>query len=136
VMACSDMQEADQVGRCLAELKTGCLVTYCKAEDLLLNAPGGQVALVILATNDSLPVLRGALQWLRRRWPRCPVTVVGDEGCGEHELAAREAGASFLARPVTPDEWSAVLSHAFRRIQPPVEASPGKVAAEGNATAG
>ena len=122
VMACSDMQEADQVGRRLTEQNTGCLVTYLRAEDLLLNAPSDRVALVILATDDSVPVLRETLQWLRRRWPGCPITVVGDAGCGEREMAAREGGATFLTRPVSPEYWSAILSHAFRNARQ--EASP------------
>jgi hypothetical protein len=89
------------------------LITYLKAEDLALNAPNGTVALVILATDDSAPVLGKTLEWLRHRWPRCPITVVGEAGCGEHELAAREGGATFLVRPVSPGQWLAVLSHAF-----------------------
>lgn len=117
VMACSDMQEADQVGQCLSELKSGCLVTYLKAEDLALNAPSGTVALVILATDDSATVLGKTLDWLRHRWPRCPITVVGDGGCGEHEMAAREGGATFLTRPVSPGHWLAILSHAFSLAQ-------------------
>jgi FixJ family two-component response regulator len=117
VMACSDMQEADEVGRCLSDLKTGCLITYLKAEDLALNAPSGTVALVILATDDSSVVLGKTLDWLRHRWPRCPITVVGDVGCGEHEMAAREGGATFLTRPVSPGHWLAILSHAFSKAQ-------------------
>lgn len=113
VMVCSDMQEADQVGHCLQELNTGYLVTYCKAEDLLRNAPSGMVALVIVATDDSPPVLRGALHWLRRRWPGCPITMVGDAGYGDHEMIAREGGATFLTRPVSPEQWAAILLHAL-----------------------
>ena len=114
VMACSDMQEADQVGRHLAQEKTGCLVTYLRSGDLLLNSPSGEVVLVILATDESVPVLRKALGWLRRRWPNCPITVVGDVGCGEHEMAAREGGATFLTRPVEVRQWAAIVAHAFR----------------------
>jgi len=82
------------------------------------NAPTGKVVLVILATADSSPVMSRTLGWLRRRWPRCPVTVVGSEGGGEREIAARKGGASFLARPVTTDQWSALLSHALGEQQP------------------
>ena len=117
VMACSDMQEAVQVGRCLSELNMGCLVTYLKAEDLVLNAPAGLVALVILATDDSTAVLRRTLIWLRNRWPGCPISVVGNAGCGDYEMAARENGAMYLTRPVRDAEWSAILSHAFSRIR-------------------
>ena len=117
VMACSDMQEAVQVGRCLSEENMGCLVTYLKAEDLVLNAPNGPVALVILATDDSTKVLGQTLTWLRNRWPGCPITVVGDAGSGEHEMAARQHGATYLVRPVRDADWSAILSHAFGRIR-------------------
>ena len=117
VMACSDMQEAVQVGRCLSELNMGCLVTYLKAEDLVLNAPAGPVALVILATDDSAAVLGRTLVWLRNRWPGCPISVVGNAGCGDHEMAARENGAMYVTRPVRDAEWSAILSHAFGRIR-------------------
>lgn len=117
VMACSDMQEAVQVGQCLSEQNTGCLVTYLKAEDLALNAPSGPVALVILATNDSAAVVGRTLQWLRNRYPGCPITVVGDVGGGEHEMAARRHGAIYLTRPVRGSEWSAILTHAFSRAR-------------------
>ena len=117
VMACSDMREADQVGRQLLEQHTGCLVTYLKAQDLLLNAPGGKVALVILANHESATALRRTLSWLRHRWPNCPITVVGDAGCGSHEMAARQGGATFLVRPVSTEQWSAILSHALGAAQ-------------------
>lgn len=117
VMACSDMQEAAQVGRNLSELNIGCLVTYLKVEDLVLNAPSGAVALVILATDDSAAVLRRTLVWLRNRWPGCPITVVGDAGSGSHEMAARESGATYVTRPVSDGEWFAIVSHAFDRVR-------------------
>ena len=117
VMACSDMQEAAQVGRHLLEQNMGCLVTYLKAKDLALNAPSGPVALVILATDDSATMLKRTLTWLRNRWPSCPITVVGDAGSGDHEMAARESGATYVTRPVSDREWSAIVSHAFDRIR-------------------
>jgi len=117
VMACSDMQEAAQVGRHLSKQNMGCLVTYLKVEDLVLNAPTGPVALVILATDDSAPVLRRTLVWLRNRWPNCPITVVGDVGSGSREMAARESGATYVTRPVSDSEWSAIVSHAFNRVR-------------------
>lgn len=113
VMACDDMSEADQVGRQLLELNMGCLVTYQRCDDILRNAPAGQVVLAILATRDEPLQLRRTLAWLRRRWPRCPVAVVGDTGCGDHEMAARESGANFLTRPVVSQEWLSLVSHAL-----------------------
>ena len=41
------------------------------------------------------------------------MVVVGSEGCGEHELAARIGGASYLTRPVHSGQWEGLLSHAL-----------------------
>lgn len=113
VMACTDVAEAEQVGQQLSAFDGGCLVTFRRAEDLMYNAPSRKVAMVVLATDDSLPVMSRMLERLRRRWPRCPVTVVGDEGGNEYELAARKGGAIYLTRPVEPQEWSAILAHVL-----------------------
>ena len=113
VMTCDDMSEAETVGQTLLKLNIGVLVTYRRACDLMLNAPAGRVAIVILATKDTPTVVRRTLRWLRHRWPHCPVTVLGDTGSGDLEMAAREGGASFLTRPVTCEEWLAVLSHTL-----------------------
>jgi len=118
LMACTDMREADQVGRQLLEVNSSCLVTYRRAEDFMRNAPSGRVALVILATSDTPVVLGRTLRWLRHRWPRCPVTVVGDVGEGEHELAARKGGAYYLARPVSDEQWASILSHVLELPAP------------------
>jgi FixJ family two-component response regulator len=113
VMVCTDHGEAEQVARLLSEVNSGCMVTYRRAEDLVHNAPTGRVALVVLANNSVAPALGRTLRWLRHRWPRCPVAVVGDTGCGDHEMAAREGGAFFLTRPVAPEEWSSLLDHVL-----------------------
>ena len=113
VMVCTDMSEADQVSRQLEQVDNACLVTYRRAEDLMLNAPCGKVALIILATADAPMRVKHTLSWLRHRWPRCPITVIGDSGSGEHEMAAREGGAFYLTRPVAPEAWEAALSHAL-----------------------
>lgn len=138
VMACSDMQEADQVGRQLSQQNTGCLLTYLRSEDLLLNAPAGPVALIILATGDHPATMRRILGWLRHRWPGCPITVVGDEGCGQHEMAAREGGATFLTRPVNREHWSAIVTQALQSRRRPAPGPPadGTDAAKGSTAAG
>jgi len=118
VLTCTDMREADEVGRQLLELNNGCLVTYRRAEDLMSNAPAGRVALVILATSDSPEVICRTLKWLRRRWPRVPITVVGDVGGGELELAARKEAACYLTRPVDAQQWRAILGHALGAAVP------------------
>ncbi len=108
------MSEADHVRRELLELNTGCLVTYRRAEDLMLYAPAGKVALVILATNDTPANLSRVLQWLRNKWRRCPIAVIGNEGGNDHEVLARQGGAFYLTRPVEPETWSALLAHVLR----------------------
>jgi hypothetical protein len=112
-MVCTDAGEADQVSRQLEQVDNACLVTYRRAEDLILNSPCGKVALIILATADAPLRVKHTLSWLRNRWPRCPITVIGDSGCGEAEMAAREGGAFYLARPVAPETWGAALSRAL-----------------------
>ncbi len=107
------MSEADQVGRLLSQVDSGCLVTYRKSSDILHNMPSGNVALIILASDDSPAALTDMLRWLGRRWPRCPLTVVGNEGAGYHERAARIGGALYLTRPVAPQDWTAILSHVL-----------------------
>lgn len=118
VMVCADMGEAELVSRQLAEVNTGCLVTYRRSEDMRSSVPVGKVALVILATEDEPFVTHRMLRWLRKRWPRCAITVVGDTGCGAEEIVAREGGANYLTRPVSLDQWLAVLSHAVGVKQP------------------
>ena len=53
VMVCADAGEAEQVGKQLSKLNTGCLVTYRRTEDLFQNRPAGHVALIILALNQT-----------------------------------------------------------------------------------
>ncbi|MHC4982906.1 MAG: hypothetical protein ACYTF6_07025 [Planctomycetota bacterium] len=113
VMVCTDMSEAEQVARQLSEFDNGSLVTYRRVEDLKYNLPTERVALAILASGDSPSGLRRALKWLRHKWPRCPITVVGDLGCGQHEIAARKGGAMYLARPVAHENWAAILNHVL-----------------------
>jgi DNA-binding response OmpR family regulator len=116
-MVCTDISEAELVSRQLSELNSGCLVTYRRAEDLIRNAPMGRVALIILATSDAPAAIGRTLKWLRRRWPRCPITVVGDQGSGELEMTARKGAACYLTRPVTPEQWTAVLTHVLGQPQ-------------------
>lgn len=113
VMACDSADEAAEVGRLIWQVNTGSLITYRRAEDLMFNSPSGKVALVILATGDSPQVIGRILSWLRHRWPRCPVAVIGNAGGGELEMTARTGGASYLARPVSPDQWAAMIQHVL-----------------------
>jgi len=113
VLVCADAREADVIGSQLAQMNAGCLVTFRRADELQRNVPLGKVAMVILATEDQPHVVRRSLRWLRQRWRRCPVTVVGNAGCGADEMAAREGGATYFTRPVAPQQWQAILEHAL-----------------------
>ena len=113
VLACDDAGQADAVGRRLLQMNTGALVVYGRLGDLLANPPAGRIAAAIVDTHEPQASVRGALDWLRSRWPRCPVTVIGDAGGGDQEMAARQGGATFLTRPVTEEQWMSLLGHAL-----------------------
>ena len=113
VVACEDAAEAAQMGRRISQVHTGTLVTYRRAEDILTNSPAGRVALIILSAEDEPTRIGKTLAWMRRRWPQCPVTVVGNEGGTALEMAARTGGATYLTRPVGPDEWAAMVKHVL-----------------------
>lgn len=113
VMICPDQASADQVKGLLEEQDAGCLVTYRCAHDLVSNAPRATVALVVIVGETSSPVLAQTVRWLGRHWPNCPVWVVGEGRDQQLEIAARSAGANFLAEPVTDQQWSELLRHSL-----------------------
>ena len=113
-MACADKGEADAVSKLLLKQNTGYMVTYRRAEDILQHQPAGKVALVILSSWETPAKLGRIIGWLKHRWPRCPVTVLGSEGGGEDEMAARQGGALYLTRPVHPEQWTDLLEHVLR----------------------
>jgi DNA-binding NtrC family response regulator len=123
-MACDDMSQAEEVSHRLWQLNTGALVVYGQVADLRSNPPAGRIAAVIVDTHEPPVAVRRALEWMRHRWPGCPVTVVGDAGGGEQEMAARQGGASFLTRPVTEEQWLSLLAHAVARQGPSVPREP------------
>lgn len=115
-------QEVEQISRLLAGLQTntGSLVTYRRMVDLIHSPPpSGHVAMVVLASDDPPEVLTRALHWLRNRYLRSAMVVVGDDGCGERELAARIGGANYLTRPIHSGQWSGLLSHALSHALSP-----------------
>ena len=113
-MACENLSEAVRVGQAISKLHTATLVTYHKTQDVLTNYPAGRVALIILASTEDPQLVGKTLSWMRRRWPQCPFTVIGDEGGGPLEIAARAGGATYLTRPVSPDQWAAIVHHALK----------------------
>jgi DNA-binding NtrC family response regulator len=114
-MACDDLSQAEEVSQRLCQLNTGALVVYGRRADLLSSPPSGRIAAVIVDTHESQAAVCRALEWVRNRWPGCPITVVGDCGGGEQEMAARQGGASYLTRPVTEEQWLSLLGHALVR---------------------
>jgi hypothetical protein len=114
VMTCNGLAEAAEVSKQFSQVNTGSLVTYRRAEDVLLNSPRGRVALIILADSDDPERLERTLAWMRHRWPHAPIVVIGERGGGQLELAARAGGASFLARPVRSDQWAAMIMHVLK----------------------
>lgn len=115
VMACEDLGEAAQVGGQLSQVDNGALITYRRAEDVMLNRPSGRVALIILANSDDPEAIGRTLSWMRHRWPGCPIVVVGEMGGGAMELAARKGGASYLTRPVSPQQWAGMVQHVLKK---------------------
>ena len=114
-MSCTEESEARQVGHALLQQKTGVLITYRSAMDLIQNAPNGNVAMVILAGRECPMEMQQVFGWLKRRHPHCPVAVIADTGAGEEELAARIGGAIFMTRPLYEEQWSALLTGAVAR---------------------
>lgn len=113
VMVCEDLGEAAEVGELLSKVNTGSLITYRRAEDVLLNYPSGRVALIVLADSQDPAKVGRTLKLMRHRWPNCPIVVVGDEGGGELEMAARIEGASYLVRPVSSQQWAGMVEHVL-----------------------
>ena len=113
VMACEDLGEAAQVGKQLSQVNNGALITYRRAEDVMLNCPSGRVALIILANSDDPETMGRILSWMRHRWPCCPAVVIGETGGGDMEIAARKGGASYLTRPVSPQQWAGLVQHVL-----------------------
>jgi len=113
VMACQDASEAGEVSRQLSQVNSGTLITYRRAEDVLLNSPTGRVALIVLAGSEDPEAVERTLEWMRHRWPHCPIAVVGDQGGGLMEMAARKGGAFYLTRPVDPRQWAAMVQHVL-----------------------
>ena len=114
VVACENAAEAAQISHQVSQVHMGTLVTYRRAEDMLLSVPAGRVALIILAADNDPERIGKTLLWMRRRWPRCPITVIGDAGGNAVEMAARTNGAHYLTRPVGPEEWAALVEHTLR----------------------
>jgi hypothetical protein len=114
-MVCADMSEADLVGLQLLKLKNGHLAAYRRMVDLAMNPPVGNVAITILSINDGPAAIRRSLGWLRHRWPRCSLVVVGKSGAGLHELTARQSGACYFTRPIEPGLLAAMLRNVLVR---------------------
>jgi hypothetical protein len=114
ILMVSGGEEADRLGHQLSDQGNACLMTYRRVEDLVLNAPAGRVALVILVAEDDPAGTRRTLRWLGHRWPGCPIMVVSTDGGLEHELAARQGGAFYLASGEAEQQLPDMVSHVLR----------------------
>jgi hypothetical protein len=112
-MVC-ESEKAEQFGRQLWDQKMGCLMTCRRVKDMMLNCPTSQVALVIMAEEDAPADTQRALSRLRHRWPGCPMIVVGGIGGVEHEMAARQGGAFYLAPGEAAQQLPDMVSHVLR----------------------
>jgi len=115
IMVCKNDYEVDQVSGLLFQVNSATLITYRRLEDLILNRPTGEVVLFILADGDEVKMLEKMLEWSHSRWPYSSMVVIGDEGEGEMEIAARKGGAYYLTRPVSQWEWKALIQHPVRK---------------------
>lgn len=115
MMVCTDMSEAEQVRRQLLQFNNACLITYQNVGDMVCNRPSDGVALVILATDNAPQPLAKTLSWLRNVWPESSLAVIGNKGCGDYEIASRAHGAVYLTRPVSAEQWSALVKAGLRK---------------------
>lgn len=113
LLTCDKPAEAGWARAAVSQVNNTILATYRKSKEILASRPVGRTALVILAAAEEADAVRRTLSWLRRRWPSCPVAVVGEAGSVEMELTARIGGASFLPRPVDPGVWMSIIHHAL-----------------------
>ncbi len=111
VVACDDPAEAAQIGQQISQVHTGTLVTYRRPEDILLNPPAGRLVWIVLAAGKDPATIGKTVAWMRRRWPRCPLTVIGEAGSRAMEVAARSGGATYLTRPVSAEAWAGLVRH-------------------------
>ena len=114
VIVCRRVEEVEELTSLLGGEDIGRLLNYAEVGDLALNAPRGEVALVIFANAMTPEGASRALRWLNRHWPRCLGAVVTDEGTAELETAVRSRGAMFFVRPVSNAEWRSMLSVGLR----------------------
>ena len=114
VLLTQGVGEADQIARSLSKLKSGRLIRFHHAMDLVSNIPTAPVDMIVLAADDSPALTREVLRWTRRQWFQCLPLVVGWRGGGGMERAARENGALFFLRPVSAGSWDSVMMGVLR----------------------
>lgn len=114
-MVCRDDAEAARVGQLLEGIGSGSLMTFRRTEDISSNAPRRAVSLVVMTGMSDADITRDSLRKLRRSLPRVALAVIGETSSIELEIAVREAGAIFFVKPVTDEQWVAMLEHAIVR---------------------
>jgi len=113
IALCARAGEVDRLGRLITTVNNGSLISYRRWEDFICNPPRSAIGMFVVGADEAPADLLQALHWLRERYPRHLIVVVGDEGGGEQEMTARRGGASYVTRPVPAETWWQLLSHAF-----------------------
>jgi hypothetical protein len=120
VLVAQDDGLAKQISRAFArQVKTGRLVTYHRAEQLLRCLPAESVGLAILAGPPDPAELGRTVRRLREALPRAVLAAVGTSGTEPEEQAAREGGALFFTRSIPRPHLRDLLTRAVRGTKLP-----------------
>ncbi len=115
VLVARDDGLSEDIRRAFArQVKTGRLVTYRRAEQLLRSMPQAEVALAILAGPPEPAELARTLRRLREALPRAVLAAVGTSGAGQEERTAREGGALFFTSSIPRPHLRDLLKNAVR----------------------
>jgi hypothetical protein len=106
--------EVDGIGRCLTRVDAGRVFAFQQSKDVQANIPAGDVDLVVLTASRSLDAVERMLRWIRHRWPKSLILVLGEDGSDLLERKARQNGALFMPRPISDKLWKSVLDGAIQ----------------------
>jgi len=106
------MGEASQISKSLAaSLRDGCVLEFSSLTDIVNCMPAGSLDLLVLTADQSPAETGELLRWARRNWPGCRVIVVCQDSDLELERVVRSNGGLFFVRPVSLEQWHALLQN-------------------------